>query len=268
MTVGPVLDRRGGLLDDLGASSQSLAQLPYAARRSPLRRDAAAAGCSRRSAFTLLYALVPARRVPLAPRAGRRAVRRARLRGRQARLRPLHHHGADLPDRLRRAGGAAAVPALDLRVLADRAGRRGGDGDADRRSAAPPRAGAGASVALRRSARGRRQRAPCRIAAGRLHFGGFASTESSHRVVHHSSGRLADLAADRRLDHRAGADLRAAVVAAAERRRAAGPGRPRAGRVPAGAARRRSCSRRTARAGRRSAASSPPGSPTSRARGR
>src|SRR6202040_618542 len=46
-------------------------------------------------------------------------------------------------------------------------------------------------------------------------------SERSHRVVHRSSGRLADLAADLRLGHRPRADLRALVVAAAERRRAA-----------------------------------------------
>ena len=90
-------------------------------------------------AFTLLYALMPARRVPLEGRAVGRPVRRAGLRGREVRIPAIRHDGADLPGDLRNAGGRPAVPVLDLRLLVRGPRWRRGDGDTVRRRSARAR---------------------------------------------------------------------------------------------------------------------------------
>ena len=189
ITVGPLLIGAAvysttWLIDAVGraACRSRRTRCPASRRRSPWRSPRSRSRCSTRWC----------RRAGCrcAPRSTGGRVRRARVRGRQARLRPLRHAGADLPDRLRRARRAAAVPDLDLRLLGDRAGRRGGHGDADRRPAARRRAPSGSADA-RRHARALPNRARPRYISAV-----FASTESLHRVVHHSSGRLADLAAD------------------------------------------------------------------------
>ena len=91
--------------------------------------------------FTLLYEIAPAR----ACRAGHAFVggilAAAAFEAAKYGFAWYVAHLADLRDPLRRAGGAAAVPALDLCVLDDRAGGRRGHGDADRASRAGAKCG-------------------------------------------------------------------------------------------------------------------------------
>ena len=83
--------------------------------------------------FTLLYVIAPARKVEVAARADRRPARRGRVRSDAPRLRVVRRAFADVRNSLRRAGRGADVHAVGVRVLDDRAGRRGGDGVARRR---------------------------------------------------------------------------------------------------------------------------------------
>src|SRR5256885_9601807 len=66
-------------------------------------------------------------------------------------------------------------------------------------------------------------------------FAGYSAkileTEREIRVVNDPSSGLADLAAHRGVDRRAGADFRTALFAASEHRRAGGIGRPRTDRI-------------------------------------
>ena len=68
----------------------------------------------------------------VALRRDRSVRRRDRARAREGAVRALHHVGADLQGGVRRARGAAGVPAVDLSLLDDRAGGRRGHRDADR----------------------------------------------------------------------------------------------------------------------------------------
>ena len=108
-------------------SSRSRSAPCRCARRSARWSCARCRSCSSTPALTLLYEVVPARPVPLRARAVGGAARGAGVRGaRSTASRCYVTQRADLRDRLRRARRAAGVPALDLRVLAHRAGRRGG----------------------------------------------------------------------------------------------------------------------------------------------
>jgi membrane protein len=80
-------------------------------------------------AFTLLYAVLPARRVRSSRVLGRLAGR-AGFRSRQIRVPVLRDDMADLRNHLRNAGCGAAVPLLDLRLLVRDPRGRGGDGHA------------------------------------------------------------------------------------------------------------------------------------------
>ena len=84
-------------------------------------------------AFTLLYALLPARRVPLAARDRGGLLAALGFEVAKYGFRFYVDAGADLRDHLRLARGRAAVPPLDLRLVVCGAGRRRGDGDARRR---------------------------------------------------------------------------------------------------------------------------------------
>jgi YihY family inner membrane protein len=127
-------------------------------------------------------------------------------------------------------GALAALPLfhLDLYVL-DHPARRGRGRRDTRRAplgkeqeAAPP---VMPSHSMARTS-------PCRIATSKLEFTLRVDGVPS-RVVDHPGSRLADLAADICIGDRAGADIRAAVVAASERRCAVGHGRQGAFRVQA-----------------------------------
>ncbi len=203
------------------------------------------------AALTLLYALVPARPVPW-----RNALAGAALAA--LAFEAAKHGFAFYVTRISTYelvyGTLAALPVFLIWIYLcwlDRAGRRGDHGDAGGAAAELPPSLADSLT--------RRQ--------ATLHRS-LSSRSIPQRVVPHPSGRLADLAADLGVGDRAGADLRAPVVAAAVAR-SRPPGMVervlaeyrQAGATP-GAARPRSPRRR------RSAASSPRASPTSGARGR
>ena len=189
--------------------------------------EAAAAAVHDRGADAAVRAGAGAAR-GVAARRRRRGRRGARLRGREARLRVLPDAGADLRARLRRARRAAGVPDLDLPLLARscwparrsrRRWRSRSAGTPDRGPARCRDRGVQPGLAaLRRpgiAAWLDRRRLPNRVRHATLRPVS-SPPEHSHRVVHHSSGRLADLAADLCVDRRARAHLRTAVVAAAD----------------------------------------------------
>ncbi len=218
--------------------ARSSQPLPFAVR------GRSASRCSTRSC--------PARQVAWRTRSSAACSPPARSRRRKRRLRVVRRRTSPTYEVVYGALAALPhVPALDLRVLDDRARGRCGDGVARRAPAEATRRVTPRTVEARCLPNRRSQATLRRV----LRKG------ASPRVVHHPGSGLADLAADRRVDHRARADLRAPVVAAPEpsSRR---PGwsitcSPNTGRP----ARRRSCSRRPPRRAR-SAASSPPASPT------